>query len=182
MSRIGKKIIALPEQVTMTVADGWVVVKGPKGELKQQLHPAVLVTVDGAQATVQVKDAGIKLHRSLWGTFASLLLNMVEGVSKGFEKRLEIHGVGFQWQVSGSKVTLKAGYSHPVFYTLPEGVKAVVDEGALVLNGINKQMVGEVAAQIRHVRPPEPYKGKGIKYVDEHIQRKSGKQAAGAEA
>lgn len=182
MSRIGKKIIAFPEQGTVTTTDGVLVVKGPKGELKQQLHSAVTVTVDASHATVQVQDPTIKLHRSLWGTFASLLENMVEGVSKGFEKRLEIHGVGFQWQVSGSKVTLKAGYSHPVVYTLPDGVKAALDEGTLVISGIDKQCVGEVAAQIRHIRIPEPYKGKGIKYVDEHIQRKSGKQAAGAEA
>lgn len=180
MSRIGKKPISLPEKVTLAVQDGVVLVKGPKGELKERLHPVVTVTVDGASVTLTIRNEKDKSQRALWGTTGALIRNMLIGVTTGFQKRMEIKGVGYVWNVSGKKVVIKAGYSHPVEILLPEGITAKVEEGALVLEGINKQLLGETAALIRKVRKPEPYKGKGIRYADEHVRRKAGKQAATA--
>lgn len=175
MSRIGKQPIALPSGVTVEVKDAKVVVKGPKGELQQALHPYVAVTVEENEAVVSVKNPDIKKERAMWGTFTSLIQNMVQGVTEGFERKLEIKGVGYGWQVSGKKVTVKAGYSHPVEYSLPEGIEASVEGNMLTIAGIDKQRVGEVAANIRKIRKPEPYKGTGIKYDDEQIIRKAGK-------
>lgn len=181
MSRIGKQSITVPEKVTVETKDGSLIVKGPKGELTQNIHPWVTVTVAEGEATVSVANTDDRKQRAMWGTFASLVGNMVEGVTEGFEKKLEINGVGYGWQLSGKKLTVKAGYSHPVDVQLPEGIDASVEDNVLTLVGINKQLVGELAANIRKIRKPEPYKGKGIKYVDEQIKRKQGKQAVGAE-
>lgn len=175
MSRIGKQPITLPSGVTVEVKDATVVVKGSKGELQQALHPYVSVAVEENEVVVTVQNPETKKERAMWGTFTSLIQNMVEGVTEGFEKKLEINGVGYGWQVSGKKVTVKAGYSHPVEYALPEGIEAAADGKVLSISGIDKQRVGEVAANIRKIRKPEPYKGTGIKYVDEHIIRKAGK-------
>jgi large subunit ribosomal protein L6 len=182
MSRIGKQPIAIPDKVTVTVADGRITVKGPKGELSEAINPLVKIAVADNAVTVSVAKPDVKSERSLWGTFGALVQNMVTGVTDGFEKRLEIKGVGYGWQVSGKKVTVKAGFSHPVEVQLPDGVEAKVDEGVLVISGASKQLVGEVAAGIRKIRLTEPYKGTGIKYVDEVLRRKAGKQAAGGEA
>lgn len=181
MSRVGKQLITVPEKVTVETKNDLLTVVGPKGTLTQQAHPSVTVNVADGVATVTVKDPELKSDRSLWGTYASLLKSMVIGVTEGFEKRLEINGVGYTWQVSGKKVTVKAGYSHPVEVVMPESIEAKLDENVLVISGLDKQMVGEVAANIRKIRKPEPYKGKGIKYADEHIVRKAGKQAASGE-
>ncbi|MFH1426183.1 MAG: 50S ribosomal protein L6 [Candidatus Kerfeldbacteria bacterium] len=181
MSRIGKKPIEIPENVTVEVKDGSVMVKGPKGELTETLHPFIHVNIADNVITVTVKNENLKEERAMWGTFASLISNMIIGVTEGYEKKLEITGVGYGWQVSGKKLTIKAGFSHTVDMQLPDGLEASVEDNVLTVAGINKQLVGKVAANIKKVRKPEPYKGSGIKYVDEQIIRKAGKQAAGAE-
>lgn len=182
MSRIGKQPITIPAGVTFELQGTVVRVKGPKGELTLELHPSVTVTVAENEATVSVQNPEVKADRSLWGTFSALLQNMVDGVTEGFEKKLEISGVGYGWQVSGKKLTVKAGYSHLVEVELPEGITAAVEDNVLTLSGADKQLVGETTAGIRKIRLTEPYKGTGIKYVGEHIRRKSGKQAVGGDA
>lgn len=180
MSRIAKRPITVPEDVSVTITENIVTVKGPKGELKQEMHPWVKMeqVEEGIQTSVENPEN--KRQKAMWGTVASLLRGMIVGVTEGYEIVLEINGVGYNWQVSGQKLTVKAGYSHPVIVDLPEGVKGEVDGNTLKLTSINKQLVGEVASNIRKIRKPEPYKGKGIKYAEEIIRRKQGKQAAGA--
>lgn len=180
MSRIGKEPIELPSGVTVEVKADAIVVKGPKGELQEPAHPKVQITVEENAVVVSVEYPEVKEYRSLWGTYASLVRNMVQGVTEGFSKQLDIKGVGYGFQVSGKKLTVKAGYSHPVEMAIPEGLEAAVEGNVLTITGISKQLVGEFAANVRKVRKPEPYKGSGIKYVDEVIIRKAGKQA-GAE-
>ena len=181
MSRIGKQPIEIPNGVTVEVQDNVVTVKGPKGQLQERMHPFVTITVADNAATVTVKNGENARERAMWGTFASLIDNMVKGVTEGFQKQLDIKGVGYGWQVSGKKLMVKAGYSHPVEFQLPDGIEAAAEGNVLTVTGISKQLVGEVAANIRKIRKPEPYKGTGIKYVDEQIARKAGKQAAGGE-
>jgi large subunit ribosomal protein L6 len=181
MSRIGAKIIQLPAGVDVNVHDGSVVVKGPKGTLTVPLHPHVTATVNADRAVeVKVKNETDVKDRSLWGLSRQLIMNAVAGVQKPYEKALEFVGVGFKVAVAGSKVNMEVGYSHPVVFDLPEGVEAKVEKQVLTISGISKYLVGETAAQIRRIRPPEPYKGKGIKYVDEVIRRKAGKTAKAA--
>ncbi|UCG85139.1 MAG: 50S ribosomal protein L6 [Gemmatimonadota bacterium] len=180
MSRIGKKPVVIPRGVTVKVEDGHVSVKGPKGELDGTVHPEINVSVDGEQINV-ARPSDQKRHRALHGLTRSLLNNMVEGVTNGFAKRLEIHGVGYKAEATAKGVRLVVGYSHPVEYTAPPGVSIQVENPTtMVVEGIDKQVVGQVAAEIRKVRPPEPYKGKGIRYQGEHVRRKAGK--AGAKA
>lgn len=182
MSRIGKLPISLPDAVTATVTDGRVTVRGPKGELTLTLHPHVNVAPDGASLTVTVHDPDLKQDRALWGLTRALMQNMVTGVTEGFRKQLEINGVGYRAERKGRDLVLALGYSHPVVYTLPAGIEAAVEKNVVTISGIDKQLVGEVAAEIRRLRKPEPYKGKGIKYLTEVIRRKAGKvvKAAGA--
>ncbi len=181
MSRVGKKPITIPQGVTVTPVDTTLSVKGPKGELSLQSPAAVQFVVSDSELTVAVANPEVKIERSLWGTYRKLAANMIEGVSKGFETKMEMVGVGYKAQVSGDTLTLEVGFSHPVLINLPTGIKAVVEKTFLTLTGIDKQMLGQVAANIRKIRPPEPYKGKGIKYVGEQIRRKAGKAAkAGA--
>jgi large subunit ribosomal protein L6 len=177
MSRIGRKPIPVPESVTVDVAPGRVAVKGPKGELEQSLSPDMTVAQDGGTVTVQrPTDRGE--HRALHGLTRSLIANMVEGVTEGFEKRLEIQGVGYRAQLKGRKLEMALGYSHPVSIEAPEGIEFEVPQPTeIVVRGIDKQLVGQVAADIRKRRPPEPYKGKGIRYRGEHVLRKVGKRA-----
>ena len=177
MSRIGRKPIELPEAVTVEVAPGRVAVKGPKGELEQSLSPEMTVEKDdGAIVVKRPTDRGE--HRALHGLTRSLIANMVEGVTDGFEKRLEIQGVGYRAALKGKKLEMALGYSHPVSIEPPEGIEFEVPQPTeIIVRGIDKQLVGEVAARIRRVRPPEPYKGKGIRYLDEHVRRKVGKRA-----
>ncbi len=181
MSRIGKKPIAIPDKVTVEVKDGIVLVKGPKGELSEPVNTLTTVVVGDEGVQVSIANESDKAQRSMWGTMAALIVNMLIGVTEGFQKRLEINGVGYGWQVSGKKLTVKAGYSHPVEVTIPEGIETSVEDNVLTIAGISKQLVGEVAANIRKIRTPEPYKGSGIKYDDEVIRRKAGKQAATGE-
>jgi large subunit ribosomal protein L6 len=177
MSRIGRKPIPLPESVTVEIAPGRVAVKGPKGELSQSLSPEMKVEQENGTVTVQrPTDRGE--HRALHGLTRSLIANMVEGVTEGFEKRLEIQGVGYRAQLKGRNLEMALGYSHPVSIEPPEGVEFEVPQPTeIVVRGIDKQLVGQVAADVRKRRPPEPYKGKGIRYRGEHVLRKVGKRA-----
>jgi large subunit ribosomal protein L6 len=177
MSRIGKKPISVPEGVTVDVAPGAVVVKGPKGELSQQVSPRMTISEDDGTLTVaRPSDRG--QDRALHGLTRSLLANLVEGVIEGFERRLEIQGVGYRARLQGKALELTVGYSHPVSVTAPEGIEFEVPQPTqVIVRGIDKQLVGETAARIRRVRPPEPYKGKGIRYAGEHVRRKVGKRA-----
>jgi large subunit ribosomal protein L6 len=177
MSRIGRKPIAVPESVTVELAPGRVAVKGPKGELEQRLAADMTVEQEDGAVTVQrPTDRGE--HRALHGLTRSLIANMVEGVTDGFEKRLEIQGVGYRAQLKGKNLELALGYSHPVSIEAPEGIEFEVPQPTeVIVRGIDKQLVGQVAADIRKRRPPEPYKGKGIRYRDEHVMRKVGKRA-----
>jgi large subunit ribosomal protein L6 len=175
MSRIGKLPVTIPEKVTVEVADHIVHVKGPKGELQQHFLPVVEVKIDGSTITIE-RLGDSKPHRSAHGLTRTLVSNMVEGVSKGFRKSLEIQGVGYRASKAGNNLNLTLGYSHPVSYPAPDGIEfAVEGTNKIHVNGIDKQRVGQVAAEIRDLRPPEPYKGKGIRYEGEVVRKKLGK-------
>ncbi len=175
MSRIGKLPVAIPEKVTVEVADSIVRVKGPKGELAQHVLPVVSVKIEDGQVVVERKGDA-KAHRSAHGLTRTLVANMVEGVSKGFRKSLEIQGVGYRAAKAGEKLNLTLGFSHPVSYDAPKGIAFTVEGTNKVhVDGIDKQQVGQVAAEIRGIRPPEPYKGKGVRYEGEVIRKKLGK-------
>jgi large subunit ribosomal protein L6 len=177
MSRIGKRPIEIPEGVTVDVKPGTVLVKGPKGELTQIVSSQMGVAEqDGAVTVSRPTDRGE--DRALHGLTRSLIANMVEGVTQGFEKRLEIQGVGYRARLQGKALELSVGYSHPVSIAAPEGIEFEVPQPTqVIVRGIDKQLVGEIAARVRRVRPPEPYKGKGVRYVGEHVRRKVGKRA-----
>ncbi|MCK5415959.1 50S ribosomal protein L6 [Candidatus Parcubacteria bacterium] len=177
MSRLGKLPIKLLDGVTAKVDNGFIIVKGPKGELKQELLDLVKVEIltDGIQVSVDNKEN--KKEKAFWGLYWSLIRNMVTGVTEGYEKKLEIIGVGYKAALAGQKLTLNVGFSHQVNFVLPEGIKGTVEGNIITVAGIDKQLVGETAARIRKVKKPEPYKGKGIKYIDEIIRRKEGKTA-----
>ena len=176
MSRIGNRIIQIPEGVTVEEKDGNITVTGPKGTLTMPSSDKVKLSVENNELKItRDDDKNIAMH----GTINSLINNMIIGVTKGYEKSLEIVGVGYRFNVQGNKIVIAAGYSHPVEMIVPEGIKAEVkDQTQLILTGIDKQQIGEFAANVRKVRPPEPYKGKGIRYSDERIRRKEGKKAA----
>ncbi|MEI8360894.1 MAG: 50S ribosomal protein L6 [bacterium] len=178
MSRIGKQPIAIPQGTEIKIHKNTVTVKGPKGELSENMNVLVTVAVNDNVATVSVKNEENKTERSLWGLSRTLVDNMVIGVNQGYEKKLEINGVGYKAAIVGDKLTLNVGYSHPVEYIFEPGITAEVTGNVITIRGINKYLVGETAAEIRKVRKPEPYKGKGIKYSDEVIRRKAGKTAA----
>ena len=178
MSRIGKKIRKLPAGVTAELKANELVVKGPKGELKQVIHPRVTVVIKDGEITTQVINTENTRDRSLWGTFSSIIENMIEGVTNGFKKQLEINGVGYKAAVKGALLSLEVGFSHSVEVQPMPGVTFKVEKNIITVEGIDKQLVGEMAAMIRRVRKPEPYKGKGIKYLEETIVRKAGKTAA----
>ncbi|MGH2962721.1 MAG: 50S ribosomal protein L6 [Solirubrobacterales bacterium] len=177
MSRIGKRPIEIPEGVTVSVGEGRVTVNGPKGELSQAVSTAMRIEQTNGTVTVErPTDRGE--HRALHGLTRSLIANMVEGVTNGFEKRLEIQGVGYRARLQGKALELALGYSHPVSVSAPEGIEfEVPQQTEVVVRGIDKQLVGETAAHIRKQRPPEPYKGKGIRYSGEYVRRKVGKRA-----
>ena len=176
MSRIGRMPIAVPAGVTVTVADGNVVtVKGPKGTLTKELHPDMIIKTEGSEVTVS-RPSEIKMHKALHGLTRTLLNNMVVGVTDGFEKKLEVNGVGYRAQLQGKKLVMNLGYSHLVEMEPVDGVTIEVPSAnEIVIKGIDNQVVGQVAGKVREKRPPEPYKGKGIKYATEHIRRKEGK-------
>jgi large subunit ribosomal protein L6 len=175
MSRIGKLPVAIPAGVKVSLEGNTMTVVGPKGTLTQQLHDRMTIAVETDQINV-TRPSESKQDGALHGLTRALINNMVVGVTTGFQKDLEINGVGYRAEISGNKLTLSLGYSHPVVYTLPEGITVEVEKQTkLSVKGIDKQLVGSAAAKIRSFRKPEPYKGKGIKYVDEHIVRKAGK-------
>ncbi len=178
MSRIGKAPISIPEGVTIDIAKHNVRVKGPKGELALRIDPAIGVEVKENQIFV-TRPSDNRNHRSLHGLYRTLVNNMVVGVSQGFEKKLEIVGVGYRAEKKGKSVTFILGYSHPIVFIPPEGIEVAVESNTQVaVRGIDKELVGLVAAKIRSFRPPEPYKGKGVRYAGEEIRRKAGKSGA----
>lgn len=182
MPRIGKKPIIVPAGVEVTVDGQRVVVKGPKGVLETTFRHRIKFQRNENIITIAVDNPEEKVSRELWGLSRVLLFNMIEGVTNGFSKKLEINGVGYRASISGQKLTLNVGYSHPVEFPIPTGITMAVAKNVLTISGIDKQLVGQIAAQIRDIRKPEPYKGKGIKYMDEVIRRKAGKvvKAVGA--
>lgn len=176
MSRIGNRVLSIPQGVTVTNDGNVVTVKGPKGELSTEINRNIAIEVKDNELTVTRKSDAFK---NFHGTANANISNMIEGVTKGFEKKLEIVGVGYRFAVSGNKLTVTAGYSHPVIVEVPAGLTAECPSNTeLVIKGIDKQLVGEFAANVRKIRKPEPYKGKGIRYQDEYIIRKVGKKAA----
>ncbi|WP_163655160.1 50S ribosomal protein L6 [Listeria sp. PSOL-1] len=175
MSRIGNKPITIPAGVTVTLNGTQVTVKGPKGELVREFNPDIKINIEGDVINI-TRPSEHKTHRALHGTTRAVLNNMVVGVSEGYEKTLELVGVGYRAQKQGQKLVLNVGYSHPVEFVAPQGVEIEVPANTqVIVKGFNKEHVGELAANIRAVRPPEPYKGKGIRYQGEHVRRKEGK-------
>jgi large subunit ribosomal protein L6 len=175
MSRVGRKPIPIPKGVEVKILDPRIRIKGPKGELEQAVHPQMSVESDGKELVVRRPSDETRL-RALHGTARNQIMNMITGVTKGFEKGLEITGVGFRAAVQGRNLVLNLGFSHPVNFELPKGIDAQVEkQTAITLRGVDCYLVGQVASNIRRLRPPEPYKGKGIKYKDEKIRRKEGK-------
>jgi len=184
MSRIGKQPVKIESGVQVTINGSEITVKGSKGELKKTMHPHIKMEVKDDHVIV-TRQNDTKENRALHGLTRSLVSNMVEGVSKGFEKKLEIIGVGYRAQANKNKITLNLGFSHPIEYTAPEGIEFEMDKenkSLITVKGIDKEVVGQVAAKVRSYRKPEPYKGKGIRYVDEYVARKAGKAAASAAA
>ena len=178
MSRIGKKPVTLPKGVAMEVQGQVVAVKGPRGELRREVHPEMEIALADGVFTV-ARPSDDKRHKALHGLTRTLIQNMVDGVSKGFAKTLEIQGVGYKAEAKPYGVNLIVGYSHPVKYEAPKGIKISVENNTTVkIEGADKETVGQVAAELRAVRPPEPYKGKGIRYVGEQVRRKAGKTGA----
>ncbi len=177
MSRIGKKVIAIPAGVEVKTGVSEISVKGPKGSLTIPLHPNVRVKTADNELVVSVENADQKADRALWGLSRALLANMVKGVTEGFEKKLEINGVGYRAAVSGNKLALNIGFSHPVELDIPQGLAVTIEKNVMTIAGIDKRLVGEFAANVRAQKPPEPYKGKGIRYIDEVVRRKAGKAA-----
>lgn len=175
MSRIGKQPIEIPEGVKVKIEDNFIIVKGPKGGLKRELPKEINVEVKAKQIIVNSKD------KSLWGLWRTLIANMIEGVKQGFEKKLEIVGVGYRAKVEDNKLILNLGFSHPVEVEIPKGIEAKVEKNIITILGIDKQLVGQIAAYIRTQKKPEPYKGKGIRYLDEEVKIKPGKKAVAAE-
>lgn len=176
MSRIGKKAVAIPDGVTATLDGSDLTIKGPKGEMAMQFVPEVSASMEDGSIVVAPVDS-TKRARSMWGMQRTLASNLVEGVTAGYSKKLEINGVGYRAQMKGSSLNLQLGYSHDIDFPVPEGIKIETpDQTTILISGIDKQKVGQTAAKIREFRKPEPYKGKGIKYAGEYIFRKEGKK------
>lgn len=182
MSRIGSKTIHIPAGVKVSLENRKVMVSGPKGELVLELHPLVELKLLDSEIALKVQDPGDQKQLALWGLYRNLVSNMILGVTEGFMKKLEINGIGFKALLSGKVLVLHVGFSHPVEYALPEGIQIIVQKNIIEISGIDKQKVGKVAADIRAVWPVEPYKGKGIKYIDEVVRRKAGKAAVKTES
>ena len=174
MSRVGKNPVVVPEKTQVSINGTTVSVKGPKGELEYTFNNLVTLSQEGNEIKVNPVDES-KKARAMWGTARQIIFNMVTGVTDGFTRKLEFNGVGYKASVSGNTMTLNLGYSHPIEYVLPETVAAKVTKNEIELTGTNKELLGFAAAKIRSFRPPEPYKGKGVKYAEEHIVRKAGK-------
>jgi large subunit ribosomal protein L6 len=180
MSRIGKKPVPLPKGVTAQIDGHTITVKGPKGEISRALHPALALSLEDNTVVVK-RPSDEAQHKALHGLTRTLVANMVQGVTTGFEKSLEIQGVGYKAEPKPFGVQLVVGFSHPVPYHAPKGIKITVTNNVLVkIEGIDKELVGQVASELRNIRPPEPYKGKGVRYVGEQVRRKAGKTAQAA--
>lgn len=179
MSRIGKKPVIIPAGVEVEVGGGKVKIKGGKGELARDFGWHVSIKKDEGALQVSPAD-GSKEARAMWGTARMLLANMIEGVTNGFSKQLQIEGIGYRAALEGSGLSLSMGFTHPVFIAAPDGIVFKIEKNIITVSGCDKELIGRVAAQIRRVRPPEPYKGKGIRYVGEKVRRKAGKKATGA--
>jgi large subunit ribosomal protein L6 len=178
MSRIGKKEITIPQDVTAQIKDNVVSVQGPKGTLSQKISERIKIEIKQGSLCV-ARQADTKLDKSLHGLYRSLIFNMVKGVKEGYTKQLEIIGVGFRAQIQGNQLNIQLGFSHPVNYAIPQGIKIETPKPTqIIISGADKQLVGEVAAEIRGIYPPEPYKGKGIRYVGEYVKKKVGKAQA----
>lgn len=177
MSRIAKKPISIPQGITVTVGAGDISIKGPQGELTRRLHPDIAVKIADNAILVTPHTETIRT-KALWGTTAAHIKNMLAGVEKPYVVRLLIEGVGYRWEVAGNKINLSLGFSHPVSVDVPEGVKATLEKGVLVISGIDKDKTTQFAANIRALKVPEPYKGKGIRYEGEVVRRKQGKKTA----
>ncbi len=176
MSRLGKQPIELQSGVEMSLSGDVVTVKGPKGSLSLTVKDNIKINIDGSTVTLEpVNDA--KETLAMWGTYASILRNFIIGVTEGYEKKLEIEGVGYRAEAAGQKLTINVGYSHPVIMEVPEGITCIVEKNVVTISGIDKHAVGQFAANVRKVKEPEPYKGKGIRYQGEYIIRKQGKKA-----
>jgi large subunit ribosomal protein L6 len=176
MSRVGKKPIPVPEKTKLTFTSGMLTVEGPKGTLTRRIHPDVGLELGDEQVVVSVARND-KKTKALWGTTRAQVANMVIGVTNGFERVLEINGIGYRAELKGTSIELHLGYSHPINFALPDGIDAKVEKSSIRLSGIDKELLGFAASSIRQMRPPEPYKGKGVKYAEEQIQRKAGKTA-----
>lgn len=177
MSRLAKNIIAVPANVTVTLAEGVLKVKGPLGELSKPVHTAVAIDISAEGVKVDAKDTS-KLARSLRGTFASHLRNMMKGVSEKYAKKLELQGIGYRVELQGKNLKFQVGFSHPVILAIPAGLDAIVEKNLITISGTDKEAVGQFAANVRAVKKPEPYKGKGIRYQGEYVREKQGKKAA----
>lgn len=178
MSRIGKKIVVIPKDVKIEVKGGVVFVEGPKGKLSRKLADRISIEIKDNQLSVK-RVADTKIDKSLHGLFRALIVNMIKGVTEGYVKELEIIGVGFKAAVAGNKLNMALGFSHPVNFVIPEGIKIETPKPTqLIIRGIDKELIGEVATEIRSIYPPEPYKGKGIRFVGEHVKKKIGKAQA----
>ncbi len=179
MSRLAKRPISIPEGVAVEMSGDLVRIKGPKGEVSRFFRSEILIEKkDNAIQLSIVRPT--RLARALWGTYASHLKNMIEGVTKGFSKRLEIQGIGFRAQPEGNGLAFALGFSHPVKFQAPDGIQLAVEKNIIIVSGVDKEKVGLIAARIRSLKPPEPYKGKGIRYEGEIVRRKAGKKAVGA--
>jgi len=177
MSRVGKNPILIPENVEVKIEGQRVIIKGPKGELSREIRPEIKVEVKGNQILV-LPQKETKQTKAFWGLTRTLLANMVKGVTEGYEKKLEIEGLGFKALIEGENLKLLVGFSHPVEIKVPQDIKFLVEKNVITVSGIDKEKVGILAATIRKVKPPEPYKGKGIRYQGEIVRRKAGKKAA----
>jgi large subunit ribosomal protein L6 len=177
MSRVGKQPINILEGVNIKTENQNIIIKGIKGELVQKIHPNVKIEQKDKELLISVQKPKDKKQRALWGLFQRLISNMIEGVTKEFEKKLEINGLGYKAEVSGDKLILNVGFSHQVNFNIPKNINIKIEKNIITISGIDKQLVGETAAKIRKIKKPEPYKGKGIKYLDEVIKRKAGKAA-----
>lgn len=177
MSRIGKKVISIPSGVTVTMKGRVISVKGPLGELSLEIRPEINLRLTDKEIYFDPKIQ-TKITNALWGLYRALVFNMIKGVTDGFEKQLELKGIGYKAELKGDKLILSLGFSHPIEFTIPSDIKVKVEKNIISLSGIDKAKVGQIAARIRSFRPPEPYKGKGVRYVGEIVRRKVGKRAA----
>lgn len=179
MSRIGKKPVIVPNGVEVIVLDGTLTVKGPKGQITRPIHGDISVNIEeiDGKNVLRVENSNPDQNSAIWGTMRAHINNMIQGVTEGWEKSLELNGVGFKMAVQGKTLNMSLGFSHPVVYNIPEGIEAVIEGNILKISGIDKEIVGQTAAEIRALKKPEPYKGKGFRYTDEIIRRKAGKAA-----